>query len=134
MLQGRSMLRSMQGSVAATALALLALGCAPAAAQQPTYKCASRSGVTYTEKPCTGGRVVGEGTPRQTDRSVRPPQDRATLARRATLSAEEKQECKTLDKLLRDQQAELKKKGDAATLQDEMPLVHNKKRYREIGC
>ncbi|MCC2673968.1 MAG: hypothetical protein K0R58_915 [Ramlibacter sp.] len=128
------MVRSMPRSLAAAAVALLALACAPAAAQQTTYKCVTRSGVTYTEKPCVGGREVGPRSRRVTDKSVPPPQDRATLARRATLSADEKKECRTLDGLLRDQQAELKKKGDTATLQDEMPLVHNKKRYREIGC
>ena len=118
----------------AAGLALTALACGPAAATKPTYKCVTRSGVTYTEKPCAGGREVGPGARRVTDKSTPPPQDRATLARRATLSAQDKQECRALDGTMRDQQAQLKALGTGATLQDEMPLVHNKKRYREIGC
>ena len=118
----------------AAGLALMALACGPAAAAKPMYKCVTRAGVTYTEKPCVGGREVGPGARRVTDKSTPPPQDRATLARRATLSPQEKQECRALDGTLRDQQAQLKALGDAATLQDEMPMVHNKKRYREIGC
>ena len=116
-------------------LALLALAWGPAAAQQqPTYRCAGKSGVTYTEKPCPGGREVGGSGRRVTDKSVPPPQDRATIARRAPLSAEAKQECKALDGSMRTQKAQLKALGTGATLQDEMPLVHNQKRYREIGC
>ena len=118
----------------AAGLALLALACGPAAAQQATYKCAGRSGVTYTEKPCAGGREVGATARRVTDKSVAPPQDRATIARRATLTPEERQECRSLDGLMRDQQAQLKSLGAGASLQDEMPLVHNKRRYRDIGC
>ncbi len=118
----------------AAGLALLALACGPAGAQKPAYRCETRSGVVYTEKPCPGGREVGPAGRRVTDKSVAPPQDRATLARRSVLSADEKQECRTLDTRMRDQQAQLKALGAGAKLEDEMPLVHNKKRYREIGC
>jgi Domain of unknown function (DUF4124) len=118
----------------AAGLALVALGCGPAAAQKTAYKCVTSSGVTYTEKPCVGGRVVAPAGRRATDKSKPPPQDRATIARRAPLSSELKQECRALDGTMRDQQAQLKALGTGATLQDEMPLVHNKKRYREIGC
>ena len=126
------MVRSMRANVAAAAL--LALGCGAAAADQPAYKCVGRSGVTYSQVPCAGAREVGEAPRRVTDKSVPPPQDRATLARRAVLSPEEKQECRALDGLMRDQQAHLKSLGGSASLQDEMPLVHNKRRYRELGC
>jgi hypothetical protein len=77
---------------------------------------------------------MGPAGRRVTDKSVPPPQDRATLARRASLSAELKQECRSLDATMRQQQAHLKSLGTGAALQDEMPLVHNKRRYREIGC
>jgi hypothetical protein len=126
------MLRSMPRTLAG-GLVLAALAWGPASAQ-PMYKCVTHSGVTYSGTPCPGAQQVGADTRRITDKSVPPPQDRATLARRATLSPEEKQECRTLDGLMRDQQARLKDLGERATLQDEMPLVHNKKRYREIGC
>jgi hypothetical protein len=126
------MLRSMPRTLAG-GLVLAALAWGPATAQ-PMYKCVTRTGVTYSGTPCPGAQQVGAETHRATDKSVPPPQDRATLARRATLSPEEKQECRTLDGLMRDQQARLKDLGERATLQDEMPLVHNKKRYREIGC
>jgi hypothetical protein len=115
-------------------LALVVLACGPAAAQKLAYKCVTASGVTYTEKPCAGGRQVGAAGRRVTEKSKPPPQDRATIARRAPLSSEDKQECRALDGTMRDQQAQLKALGTGATLQDEMPLVHNKKRYREIGC
>lgn len=118
----------------AVALALLALACGPAAAQKPAYKCVTASGVTYTEKPCPGGREVGGARRRVTDKATPPPQDRATIARRATLSSEARQECRALDGTMRDQKAQLKALGTGVTLQDEMPLVHNQKRYREIGC
>jgi hypothetical protein len=124
---------SMTRSLAA-ALALTALAYGPAAAQQTTYKCVNGSRVTYSQVPCPGGHELRTGSRRVTDKSVPPPQDRATLARRATLSAEEKQECRSLDGTMRDQQAQLKALGSGASLQDEMPLVRNKKRYREIGC
>ena len=118
-----------------TGLALLAVAWGPVAAQQqPTYRCASKSGVTYTEKPCPGGRELGGGTRRATDKAAPPPQDRATIARRSTLSPEARQECKALDGSMRTQKAQIKALGTGATLQDEMPLVHNQKRYREIGC
>jgi hypothetical protein len=126
-------MRSMTRSLAA-ALALMALAYGPAAAQQTTYKCVSGTRVTYTQVPCAGGQELGTRGRRVTDKSVPPPQDRATLARRATLSAEEKQECRSLDGTMRDQQAHLKALGSGASLDDEMPLVRNKKRYREIGC
>lgn len=122
------MFRSMLACVAAAVLL-------PAAAQaQPMYKCAGPSGVTYTQVPCPGGKEIGPTTRRITDKSVTPPQDRATIARRATLSPEARAECSALDASMRDQAAQLKSLGTGATLQDEMPLVHNKKRYRELGC
>jgi len=125
-------MRSMTRSLAA-ALALTALAYGPAAAQT-TYKCVNRSGVTYSQVPCPGGKELGSGARKATDKSVPPPQDRATVARRSTLTAEERQECRSLEVKMRDQQAQLKALGSGASLQDEMPLVHNKKRYREIGC
>ena len=52
----------------------------------------------------------------------------------AELSPEERQECSALDARLANEQAMLKAKGDAATLQDEMPLVRSQKRYRQLHC
>ena len=114
--------------------AALLLAAGAALAQQPTYKCVSRGRVTYTSVPCTGGRVVGVHPMRETDKWKTPPQDRARMARRAPLSPEERQECSVLDARLANEQAMLKAKGDAATLQDEMPLVRSQKRYRQLHC
>jgi hypothetical protein len=100
----------------------------------PTYKCASKGRVVYTQIPCPGGRTLGAAGPRRTDKHQAPPQDRATIARRARLSPEEKQECKALDARLKQQEGELKAIGASATLQDEMPLVKSKQRYRELRC
>jgi hypothetical protein len=114
--------------------AALLLAAGAALAQQPTYKCVARGRVTYTSVPCTGGRVVGVHRMQETDKWKTPPQDRARIARRAPLSPEERQECSALDARMASEQAMLKAKGDAATLQDEMPLVHSKKRYRQLHC
>lgn len=118
-----------------TALAAtLLLAATQAGAQDtPTYKCAYKGGVVYTQIPCNGAQEIGAPKKRVNVRYESPPQDRATIARRAKLSAEEKEECVALEQRMPEQERELKAKGDA-TLQDEMPLVFNKKRYRELGC
>ena len=120
--------------LALLAAATLWLAAAPLHAQQTTYKCASRGGTTYADRPCTGGRVLGQAAPRTTDKSRPVPQDRAVIARRALLSEEDRAECRKLDAQLVQQQEELKAKGDSVTLDDEMPLVFTKKRLRELRC
>jgi hypothetical protein len=77
---------------------------------------------------------MNQPKPRVNVRYERPSQDRATAARRATLTAEARQECRALDARLREQEAGVKARGDAVTLEDEMPLVRSKKRYRELKC
>jgi len=119
------------GSVLVAA-ALLAAG-ASHAQDEPTYKCVRRGVVTYSQMPC-GGKPIGQAKRRVNVRYETPPQDRAKAARRATLSEAARHECSVLDGSLQAQQEELKAKGDAATLQDEMPLVRAKKRYRELKC
>lgn len=101
---------------------------------ETTYKCRSPGRVTYSDRPCPGARQMGAAAPHQTDKWKTPSQDRATLARRAPLPADTKQECRALDARLQEQQAMLKARGEAATLQDEMPLVLSRKRYRELKC
>ena len=119
----------------AALLALVGLAGSHAGAQPAAYRCYSGGTVTYSQVPCAGARAVG-GAPvrRVTDKSKAPPQDRAVAAKRATLSAEERQECRTLDRQLRDEERLLRLKGEAATLEDEMPLVRAKKRFRELKC
>jgi hypothetical protein len=117
------------------AAAWLLLAASPAHAQNtPTYKCVSKGRVVYSQIPCPGGRELGVAGPRRTDKHKAPPQDRATIARRSRLSPEDKQECKALDERLKQQEGELKAMGASATLQDEMPLVKNKQRFRELRC
>ena len=114
------------------ALASLAFAAAPGHAQQTAYKC---GGHAYSDRPCSGGRLVGAHAARTTDKwKAPPPQNRAVIARRARLSPQERKECGALDRRLREQQSGLAAKGDAATLQDEMPLVQTKKRFRELKC
>jgi hypothetical protein len=121
----------MKGALLAAA-ALLAW---QAGAQQPAaYRCGSRGAVTYSQVPCPGGRAVGVKPPRVTDKSRPPPQDRAVAARRASLSPEDRQACRALDQRLRDEERALRARGAAATLQDEMPLVHAKRQFRELKC
>jgi hypothetical protein len=117
----------------AAALLLLA-GSRAGAEDAPTYKCAYKGGVVYSQVPCNGAEQLNAPRKRVNVRYESPPQDRATLARRSRLTEEARQECVALDKRLPEQELELKAKGDALTLQDEMPLVFNKKKYRELGC
>lgn len=114
--------------------ALLALGAVPAFAQDTAYKCVSRGTVTYSQVPCPGGRAVTNVSSRTTDKWKVPPQDRAVLARRARLTPEEREQCGTLDHRMAREQEFLKSKGEAATLDDEMPLVRMKKQFRELRC
>lgn len=108
----------------------------PSAQGAPAYKCMQRGKVVYTQIPCSAGaKPLGDdGRPRVNVRYQQPPQDRAVVARRAPLSPAAKQECRTLDHTLLEQEGDLKAKGSAATLQDEMPLVRSKKRFRELKC
>lgn len=115
--------------------AALLLGAAADQAQgTPMYKCGHRDGVTYSQVPCPGGRQLGVSAPSRTDKRRPVPQDRATIARRAVLTAEERQECKVLDRRLVEQAAQLEARGESVTLDDEMPLVRSKKRFRELHC
>jgi hypothetical protein len=119
---------------AVLAAATLMTGAAGAQAQTAAYKCVSRGTVTYSQVPCSGARAVNDALPRGTDKWKKPPQDRARIARRALLSPDDRQECTALDGRLLEQEQMLKAKGEAVTLQDEMPLVRSKKRYRELRC
>lgn len=98
------------------------------------YRCGAPGRITYTDRPCSGARPVGAGTPHHADKWKPPPQDRARIARRALLPAAVKQECSALDARLRQEDTVLKTQGAAATLQDEMPGVLSRKRYRELKC
>jgi hypothetical protein len=109
---------------------------AGAAHAQPdvAYKCGAAGRVTYSDRPCTGSRPVGATAPHHEDKWKVPPQDRATVARRALLPAATKQECRALDARLQEQETMLKTRGPGVTLQEEMPLVLSRKRYRELKC
>lgn len=127
------------------ALAALALACcAPAAGAQEQpggiatsdgfYRCPTPGRVTYSQVRCPGGKLVGPRGSRESSRWQPVPQDRAVVARRARLSAEDRQECATLDRSMRQEERLLKAKGEAVTLDDEMPLVRMKKKFRETKC
>lgn len=119
----------------AALLAVAALAGSYAVAQPAAYRCYRGGTVTYSQVPCAGGRAIGgEPARRVTDKSKAPPQDRAVAAKRAVLSPEERQECRALDRQLRDEERLLRLKGEAVTLEDEMPLVRAKKRFRELKC
>ena len=115
--------------------ALVALQVAGGAwAQTPAYKCVSKGRVVYTQVPCGDAKPINSPKPRVNVRYETPSQERAKIARRAPLSAEDREECGALDHRMQEQEAEVKARGDAATLQDEMPLVRSKKRFRELKC
>ncbi|GAB3763856.1 hypothetical protein GCM10028796_17840 [Ramlibacter monticola] len=117
-------------------LVLAALGAVYAGAQPTAYRCKVGGTVTYSQLPCPGGggREVGAKPHRVTDKAKEPPQDRAVLAKRASLTPEDRQECRALDQRLREEERALQKLGPAATIQDEMPLVYSKKKFRELKC
>jgi Domain of unknown function (DUF4124) len=118
----------------ALAIAALMTTTAGASAQTAAYKCVSRGTVLYSQVPCPGGREIGATSARTTDKWKTPPQDRATIAKRSVLSAEERQECSSLDGTMLQQKRMLKAKGDTVSIEDEMPLVRNQKRFRELRC
>lgn len=123
----------------ATALAAvmaLHVPCSVQAEDNPTYKCVAKGRVVYTQIPCSGNSkpLGSNGKPRVNVRYEAPPQDRAVAARRAQLSPAERNECLGLDHRLHEQEMEIKSKGTSATLDDEMPLVRSKKRFRELRC
>src|SRR5689334_915973 len=84
----------------AALLVLGALGASQVGAQDPpqAYRCGPH---TYSQVACTGGRPVGARPHRETDKSKKPPQDRAVAAKRAVLAPEARQECRALDVKLR---------------------------------
>ena len=127
---GSSVERCIRGALFVCA----ALAVSHAGAQSEAWRCGSGSSVTYSQVPCPGGRPVGATARHETDKFKAPPQDRAVAARRASLTPEERHECHALEIRMREEQRMLRTKGEAATLQDEMPLVDAKKRFRELKC
>jgi hypothetical protein len=120
-----------RSALAAAALITMTAG---ASAQTAAYKCVSRGTVLYSQVPCPGARDVTSSTSRTTDKSKKVPQDRARIAKRAVLTPEERKECYALDRRLVEQEAMVKAKGDTVTIEDEIPLVQSKKRFRELRC
>ncbi|MDB5900073.1 MAG: hypothetical protein JWP22_3726 [Ramlibacter sp.] len=100
----------------------------------PAYKCVNRTGTTYSQVRCPGGKPLNVRPVQHTDRSAQVPQGRAIAAKRARLPPQDRQECQSLDVLLVEQQAQLKAKGSAVALDDEMPLVQSRKKFRELRC
>jgi len=117
------------------AAALMGMAGLALAQDTPTYKCYSKGGhVVYSQLPCNGGKEVGTGTARKTDKYTPPPQDRAKVARRAQLTPEAREECTALEVRIKEQDTEFKAKGPSATVQDETPLVKSKLRFNELKC
>lgn len=121
-----------RGALAVAALMTMTAG---ASAQTAAYKCVSRGTVLYSQVPCPGARQVADTPQRATgSKWKQPPQDRAKIARRALLAPEDRQECAALDGRMQEQETMLKTLGEAVTIQDEMPLVQSKKRFRKLRC
>jgi hypothetical protein len=122
------------GTILAALAALHAAGNVRAE-DTPTYKCVYKGRVVYTQIRCGEAKPMGNGgKPRVNVRYEAPPQDRAVAAKRARLSESDRHACAGLDRQLHEQEAAFKAKGDAGTLDDEMPLVRSKKRSRELKC
>jgi len=128
-------MRAMARSWASSVVAILALSgaCSALAQGGPTYKCVSKGRIVYQQTQCGEAKPLNSGKPRVNVRYETPSQDRAKVARRATLTAEARQECSGLDMRMQELDAELKAKGEF-TVEDEIPLTRSKKRYRELKC
>jgi hypothetical protein len=124
---------------------LFVQGAAPALAQpatdyqQPIYRCADGKGsYTYTHVPCANARVIGAAPVSKAAASRQPvPQDRARLAARAQLSAEDQEQCSALETQMAEQQALQKAradKGEKLTEAEEGVLVRQRLKYREMKC
>ncbi|MEO5672181.1 MAG: hypothetical protein ABIR26_15940 [Ramlibacter sp.] len=133
-------------------------GCTPVSAQTPVYQCGSGKAVTYSEKPCTGGRLVntddapvpvkpnpkGEDMRRKEENRVMAQTMRKragestgqfeTRRRRARLMDGDRAECARLDKRMPVEEASLTNpdKGEAAKA--EVSLEASRKRFTQLGC
>jgi hypothetical protein len=101
--------------------------------QQPVYRCAEGSEVTYTHVPCTGGKPVGEGRVSRTFHPV-PPQDRARQMARAQLPPETRQKCEALEADIRQREARLKERTEPPMPAEEGDLAILRVHYREMRC
>ncbi|HSV78320.1 MAG TPA: hypothetical protein VLK85_03820 [Ramlibacter sp.] len=113
---------------------VLGAAAAAAAADGAAYKCGGRAGVTYTDRPCTGGRLVGASEAKPVTRHPAPPQDRARRANRAQLAPEARRECEALEPRLRELASVVRKRGSSVTADEERPLVQGRLRWRELRC
>ena len=139
--------------------ALLCAGALPAAnAQTPVYQCGSGKSVTYSEKPCLGGRVVDTGDapvpakPRSKGEDARRAEQNRVMAqsmrkrdgesaeqfetrrRRAMLAETDRNECARLDKRIPVEESGLTNPDKAEVVKAEAALVKSRERFAKLGC
>ena len=133
-------------------------GGAPAGAQTPVYQCGSGKSITYSEKPCTGGRLVNTEDapvpvkPNPKGEDMRRKEENRVLAqtmkkragetteqfearrRRARLLDADRAECARLDKRMPVEEASLTNPDKAEASKAEVSLEASKKRFTQLGC
>jgi predicted secreted protein len=137
--------------------ALMWLAAAMPAAGQTVYKCPSRTGVLYSEKPCAGriisteqAPVAAKPNPKDVDlhrleqarieaRALRRMPDEsaeqfALRKRRTAMLSQDRAECARLDTRMPVEQESMKNPDPAEVHNAEVSLHHSQKRFRELRC
>lgn len=128
------MLSTARRLVAVTALAWAL----PAVAEDvvyPAYRCGDGQ---YSQAPCTGGQVV---TPKRVFRSydtgtATPPAetDRSRQMARAKRAAEVREQCTSLETVIRTEEARQRMRLEPPSEAEEGELAMQRVRYREMRC
>jgi hypothetical protein len=147
---------SMKHTLVALA-ALFSIGAAPSAGAQQVYKCASRSGVVYSQLPCSKKAVNTDPADvpvkpnskeadlrrkeqnRVMARSMRPREGESAeqfevRRRRAPLMPEDRAECARIDTRMPVEAASLTNPDPAEVAKAEAALAASKKRFAALRC
>ena len=137
--------------------ALLSMGLAPSAGAQQVYKCSSRSGVVYSQQPCSTkavntdpADVPAKANSKEADlrrkeqnrvmaRSMRPRPDESAeqfevRRRRAPLMPEDRAECARIDTRMPVEAASLTNPDPAEVAKAEAALAASRKRFAALRC
>ena len=125
---------------------------APALAQTTVYRCESGGTVTYSERACSGGRVVNTNeAPVPARRNPKLDENEAlaqamspragesaeqfeTRRRRARLMPEDRDECARLDKRIPVEQGSLTNPDPDEAAQAQEALARSRQRFAELKC
>lgn len=135
----------------------LCLGAAPSAGAQQVYKCSSRSGVVYSQLPCSKKAVSTDAAdvpvkPNSKEADLRRAEQNRVMARsmrprpgetaeqfevrrrRAPLMPEDREECARIDTRMPVEAASLTNPDPAEVAKAEAALAASKKRFASLRC